>query len=138
MEESIGLLVEFFKANGLALTIIAIVGIVVLGVLKYCNLFKKIDESKRHYIYLGISVGFSIIATIIYLACIHQLTFTYVYTVATAIYALNQTFYAVFKITPINKIASQLLTMLLGFFKKKAPEVAEKAEEIIDKIDKGI
>ena len=78
MEESIGLLVEFFKTNGLALTIIAIVGIVVLGVLKYCNLFKKIDESKRHYIYLGISVGFSVIATIIYLACIQQLTFTYV------------------------------------------------------------
>ena len=138
MEESIGLLVEFFKTNGLVLTIIAIVGIVILGVLKYCNLFKKIDESKRHYIYLGISVGFSIIATIIYLACIQQLTFTYVYTVAAAIYALNQTFYAVFKITPVNKVVAKVLTLLLGLFKKKVPEAIEEAEEIIDQIDKGI
>ena len=51
-------LIKFFSSYGLILTIIAVVGIVILGVLKYCNLFKKGEESKRHYIYLFISVDF--------------------------------------------------------------------------------
>ena len=76
-------LIKFFSSYGLILTVIAVVGIVILGILKYCNLFKKVEESKRHYIYLFISVGFSIIATVIYLAIVKQLNINYVLTVAT-------------------------------------------------------
>ena len=86
-------LLEFFKNYGLPITIIAVVGIVVLGILKYCNLFKKIAENKRHYIYFAISVGLSVLATIIYLLIVKQFAAGYVVAIALAIYALNQTFY---------------------------------------------
>lgn len=116
-------LIKFFASYGLVLTVIAIAGIIILGVLKYCNLFKKIDESKRHYIYLIISVGLSVIATVIYLAIVRQLNIEYVLTVAAAIYALNQTFYNIFKITPINALAVKILTFIIELFKKKSGNV---------------
>ena len=116
-------LIKFFASYGLVLTVIAIAGIIILGVLKYCNLFKRIDESKRHYIYLIISVGLSVIATIIYLAIVKQLNIEYVLTVAAAIYALNQTFYNIFKITPINALAVKILTFIIELFKKKSGNV---------------
>ncbi|MBQ6728379.1 MAG: hypothetical protein IJQ23_02620 [Clostridia bacterium] len=116
-------LIKFFASYGLVLTVIAIAGIIILGVLKYCNLFKKIDESKRHYIYLIISVGLSVIATVIYLAIVKQLNIEYVLTVAAAIYALNQTFYNIFKITPINALAVKILTFIIELFKKKSGNV---------------
>ena len=43
-------LINFFTAYGLAITLIALAGIVILGILKYCNLFRKLEERKRHYI----------------------------------------------------------------------------------------
>ena len=116
-------LIKFFASYGLVLTVIAIAGIIILGVLKYCNLFKKIDESKRHYIYLIISVGLSVIATVIYLAIVKQLNIEYVLTVAAAIYALNQTFYNIFKITPINALAVKILTFIIELFMKKSGNV---------------
>ena len=116
-------LIKFFASYGLVLTVIAIAGIIILGVLKYCNLFKKIDESKRHYIYLIISVGLSVIATVIYLAIVKQLNIEYVLTVAAAIYALNQTFYNIFKITPINALAVKILTFIIELFKKESGNV---------------
>lgn len=116
-------LIKFFTSYGLVLTVIAIAGIIILGVLKYCNLFKKIDENKRHYIYLIISVGLSVIATVIYLAIVKQLNIEYVLTVAAAIYALNQTFYNIFKITPINALAVKILTFIIELFKKKSGNV---------------
>lgn len=56
----------FFENYGLAVTLIALVGIAILGILKYCELFKNVDVGKRHYIYLAISIGFSVAATAIY------------------------------------------------------------------------
>jgi hypothetical protein len=112
-------LLDFFKNYGLPITIIAVVGIIILGVLKYCNLFKKIAENKRHYIYFAISVGLSVLATIIYLLIVGQLTAGYVVTIALAIYALNQTFYNIFKITPINELAAKLLDFIISLFKGK-------------------
>lgn len=112
-------LLEFFKNYGLPITIIAVVGIVILGILKYCNLFKKIAENKRHYIYFAISVGLSVLATIIYLLIVKQFTAGYVVAIALAIYALNQTFYNIFKITPINELGRKLLDFIVSIFKRK-------------------
>lgn len=112
-------LLEFFKNYGLPITIIAVVGIVILGILKYCNLFKKIAENKRHYIYFAISVGLSVLATIIYLLIVKQFTAGYVIAIALAIYALNQTFYNIFKITPINELGRKLLDFIVSIFKHK-------------------
>jgi hypothetical protein len=112
-------LITFFANYGLIITLIAIAGIIILGVLKYCNLFKKIAESKRHYIYLTISIGFSIIATVIYLAIVDKLDVAYVLTITAAIYALNQAFYNLFKVTPINDLFTKILDFVLSLIKKK-------------------
>ena len=100
-------LLLFFQKYGLAITLIAIAGIAILGILKYCNLFKKIEEGKRHYIYLAISIGFSVAATIIYLLIIKRFDWMYMLIVASAIYALNQTFYNIFKVTPVNELKTE-------------------------------
>lgn len=112
-------LINFLATYGVAITIIAIAGIVILGVLKYCNLFKKIAENKRHYIYLAISIGFSVLATLVYLLIVRQFEIGYFLTIAAAIYALNQTFYNIFKVTSINKLATKILDFALSFIKKK-------------------
>lgn len=112
-------LINFLATYGVAITIIAIAGIVILGVLKYCNLFKKIAENKRHYIYLAISIGFSVLATLVYLLIVKQFEIGYFLTIAAAIYALNQTFYNIFKVTSINKLATKILDFVLSFIKKK-------------------
>ena len=123
-------LIKFFSAYGLAITLIALAGIVILGILKYCNLFKKLEEGKRHYIYLTISVGLSLIGTAIYLLVVGQFEFNYFLLIASAIYALNQTFYNIFKITPINT----LFRKILDFLFKAAEEKVDK-EKIPDKTE---
>ena len=115
-------LLLFFQKYGLAITLIAIAGIAILGILKYCNLFKKIEEGKRHYIYLAITIGFSVAATIIYLLIIKRFDWMYMLIVASAIYALNQTFYNIFKVTPVN----ELIGKLLDFIKKLLANAGNK------------
>ena len=123
-------LINFFTAYGLAITLIALAGIVILGILKYCNLFKKLEERKRHYIYLTISVGLSLIGTAIYLLVVGQFEFNYFLLIASAIYALNQTFYNIFKITPINTLFRKILDFLF-----KASEEKVNKEKIPDKTE---
>lgn len=115
-------LINFFTAYGLAITLIALAGIVILGILKYCNLFKKLEERKRHYIYLTISVGLSLIGTAIYLLVVGQFEFNYFLLIASAIYALNQTFYNIFKITPINTLFRKILDFLFKATEEKIPD----------------
>lgn len=109
-------IINFFNKYGLALTLIAITGIIILGILKYCNLFKKIEEKKRHYIYLAISIGFSLIATAIYLLIIKQFEWKNYLIIASAIYALNQTFYTLFKTTSINSLGKMVLEFIKQLF----------------------
>lgn len=123
-------LINFFTTYGLAITLIALAGIVILGILKYCNLFKKLEEKKRHYIYLTISVGLSLIGTAIYLLVVGQFEFNYFLLIASAIYALNQTFYNIFKITPINTLFRKILDFLF-----KAVEEKVNKEKIPDKTE---
>ena len=61
-------LIIFFQNYGLPITLIALLGVMVLGILKYCNVFSKIAEKYRHWIYIGISVAISVVGTVIYLA----------------------------------------------------------------------
>lgn len=121
-------LLSFFQKYGLAITLIAVVGIAILGILKYCNLFKKIDEDKRHYIYLAISIGFSVVATAIYLLIVKQFEWQYMLLLASAIYALNQTFYNIFKVTPVNKLFGKLLDFFKQLFVSAGNKPPDKEE----------
>lgn len=111
-------LILFFNARGLILTILAVIGIVLLAALKYCGVFKKFEEKSRHYLYLGISVGFSVLATWIYLLCTHAFTFGYMFGISAAIYGLNQTFYNIFKVTPINKLIDVVIAKVVELVQK--------------------
>lgn len=128
--------IDFYLTYGLALTGIAILGIIILGVLKYCNVFKKIAEKWRHYIYLGISVGISLIGAAVYLLIVGQFTAGYFFGIAAAILTLNQVWYNIFKITPVNELAAKALDIIVKFIKKKLgladtePPATEKEGEI--------
>ncbi len=116
-------LITFFNNYGLAITIIAVVGIIILGVLKYCNLFKKLEEKNRHYIYLAISIGISLIASAVYLLITKQFVWDYFLIIAGAIYVLNQTFYNIFKTTSLNALGTKILDFIKAWFvKKKEPD----------------
>ena len=122
-------IIDFFLAYGFPLTGIAVLGILILGILKYCGAFKKITEKWRHYIYLGISVGISLIGAAVYLLIVKQFTAVYFFAIAGAILTLNQVWYNIFKITPINELAEKALDFIVQLFKKKIGIEAEEKHE---------
>ena len=111
-------LLVFFQNYGLPLTLIAILGVVVLGVLKYCNVFSKLDEKYRHWVYIGISVAISVVGTMIYLAIVKQFEINYILTISAALFALNQAFYSIFKATSLNDLGTKVLDILKQLWNK--------------------
>lgn len=118
--------VAFMQNYGWQLTLIAIAGVIVLGILKYCKVFDKLDEKLRHFLYLLISVGLSIIGSVIYLACMHQLDAAYVFALATAIFGVNQIAYTIYDTTPLRDLLKKLWDKILELLKSgKVQEVIE-------------
>lgn len=120
-------LIEFFSKHGLWMCLIAVGGIILLGVLKYCNVFKKLDEKYRHYLYIGCALVFSLAGSAIYLACTHAFEINYFFTVAAAIYALDQAFYNLFKVTSLNDLCAMILDFVKKLFTKSSKE--DKSEK---------
>ena len=123
-------LLIFLSTYGWQLSLIALAGIIILGVLKYCNVFSKFDEKIRHVLYLIISVGVSLIGSVIYLACVHSLTVEFIFAVAAAIFALNQTFYAIYKNTTLKDLFVKIIDWVKGLLtgKKDNQENTEDSE----------
>lgn len=127
-------LLIFFQQYGLWLTVIAVLGIVILGVLKYCKVFSKLEEKVRHLLYLVISVGLSIIGSVIYLACVHQLDISYIAVLATAIFALNQAAYTIYDTTTLKDLVAKLLDWIKGLIKSgKAQEITKEISSELTK-----
>lgn len=125
-------LLIFFQQNGLWLTLIAIAGVILLGVLKYLKVFSKLEEKIRHVCYLAISVGLSIIGSCIYVACIHQFSITHMLALSGAIFALNQTFYSIYD----NTTLKELLFKFISWCKGHKKDIEDVAKEIDDQINK--
>ncbi len=125
-------LLIFFQQNGLWLTLIAIAGVIVLGILKYLKVFSKLDEKMRHVCYLAISVGLSVIGSCIYIACMHQFSTTYMLALSGAIFALNQTFYSIYD----NTTLKELLFKFISWCKGHKKDIEDVAKEIDDQINK--
>ena len=124
-------LLNFLRLYGWQLALIALAGIIILGVLKYCNVFSKFDKKIRHVFYLLISVGISIIGSIIYLACVGSLTVEFAFAVAAAILALNQTFYTIYSNLSLKELFLKLIDWIKGLIS------GGKGQEIVDKITDG-
>ena len=122
MEQIIEQVVVFAAANGWQIALIALLGIILLGVLKYCNVFKKIDQEKRKPIYFAISVGASLVGTIVYLLIIKQFNLEYIIGLTGVIYSLNQTAYTFFENTKLRDLSVKLLDWIVSLFKKKVVE----------------
>lgn len=143
MDELVTSFVNLFGQYGLAITLISLAGVIVLGILKYCNVFKKVDEKYRHYAYLGISIALSMIGSVIYLACVHQLTFSIFCALASIIFGINQAAYAIYANTPLKELLLKLLDIIKNLIHKSdkvddtVKDVADKAVDAIkDSIDK--
>ena len=115
-------LIQFFAKFGLPITLIAFAGIAILGIMKYCNLFTGLKEQTRHFVYVGISAGLSIIGSIIYLLIVGQFELNFIVAIAFAIYALNQTWYNIFKVTSFNDLMTKLLTKIIDFINAHSKE----------------
>ena len=124
---------SLFCNYGVAIMCIALAGIVILGILKYCNVFKKLEEKYRHYAYLGISIALSVIGSVIYLACTHQLTFSIVCSLATLIFGLNQAAYAIYANTPIKELFIKVLDAIKKLI-HKSDKIDDNTKELVDKV----
>lgn len=111
--------IEFFSQYGWQLTLIAVAGIVILGILKYSNAFSKIEKENRKPVYLCISVGLSVGGSAVYLLVINEFSVGALVAIATAIYALNQTLYSVYENTKLRDLLETVAQKLIDFFNKK-------------------
>lgn len=117
-------LLLFFANYGKVLSLIALGGILLLGLLKYLNVFSKIEKERRKILYLLISVGLSITGAIIYLAVIDNLDIDYIVGVSAAIFALNQTFYAIYETTTLRELVAKIIDWLTNKVSEKHNNVS--------------
>ena len=118
------LIINFIKTYGLPLGLIALGGVVLLCILKYGNVLRKRAEKWRHFLYLTITIGFSLIASAIYLAASGQFSAEYFFAVGLAIFTLDQAIYAIIKATPAGDLVSGLFDKLKAAIKKKTSATA--------------
>lgn len=111
-------LLSFLEQYGIWPSIIALVGIFILGLLKYNNVFINYNEKTRHVLYLLITVGISTIGSVIYLAVVDQLTVTHIVAITSAIFALNQTFYSIYSNLDLKNIFMDIKNFFMALLKK--------------------
>lgn len=133
MDNIVATLESLFCNYGVTIMCIALAGIVILGILKYCDVFKKLEEKYRHYAYLSISIALSVIGAVIYLACVHQLTFSIVCSLATLIFGLNQAAYAIYANTPIKELFIKVLDAIKKLI-HKSDKIDDNTKELVDKV----
>ena len=126
-------LTTFVATYGWQLALIALAGIVILGVLKYANIFSKIEKENRKPVYLAISVGLSIIGSAIYLAVIKKFEFGYFAAIAFAILALNQTMYSIYENTNLRDLLHKIFDEINSKIKSKIEAKENKVTEEKDK-----
>lgn len=130
MELFIELMTNFFSLNGLVITLIALAGIILLGILKYCKVFEKIEnDTTRKMTYLICSVGLSLIGCLIYFLCRQAFEWGSYFALAGTIWALNQTAYNIFKTTKLNDLIRAVFDKIVEFIRTKFFTKEEETKE---------
>ena len=135
MEEMV---INFFTNYGWQLALCAISGILVLGILKFFNVFKKVEASKQKYAYAGVSSIFSIAAAAVYLVLTNSFVWTSFGITASAIFTFNQTMYSIYENTGLRSLVQKLGNAIVNAVAKNKVTAAEEAylksigEDIID------
>lgn len=119
MNELIVSFISFFATYGLGMTIAALCCSVILGLLKYCEVFSKFQKTTRHYIYLIICIVLAFVSSSIYLVIESSFSVSNLFIMSSAIFTINQTCYNVFKVTPINELLTKLLDLIVNLLTAK-------------------
>lgn len=124
------MILQFIVTYGWQLALIACSGIFVLGVLKFFNVFEKIEKPKRKYLYAGVSAGISILASGIYLAIVGEFAWSGFGVIAVAIYGINQAIYSSYENIGLRSALRKLGKLFIHFIAKK--EIEQAKQDIVD------
>lgn len=163
MEELYMNMIKFFSAYGWQMTVLAVSGIFLLGVLKSVKAFDwikiyavvgeektlQVDKTKqvKKIVYTVISAGLSVSACCVYLTIINtELTATLILTISGTVWSLNTIAYMLYENLGVRAVwkaflgkISALLTLIKTSTKAKLE--ANKAKKLItetEKIDEAI
>lgn len=100
---------EFFKNYGWQLTLLALSGIVVLGLLKWFGVFNKIKTDNKKYIYYAISCLLSIIACTIYILATKTFAWASYGILCGAVIAFTGAVYTIYENTGFRKLWKKLI-----------------------------
>ena len=127
MEEMI---INFITTYGWKLALIACSGIFVLGILKFFNVFEKIEKSKRKYFYALISSCLAIVASSIYLIIINAFDLSGFAVIAGTIYAMNQAIYSAYENLGFRALLRKIGHIFIYFIAGK--EIEKAKADILD------
>lgn len=142
MEELYQMVVKFFVTYGWQLGCIALSGIVLLGLLKLFGVFNKIAPTKRKYVYVAVSVVFSVAGCAAYLLIIGNFDWKAFLVMVPLVYAANQTAYGVYENTGVRAALRAIFRKIINRLKKvednrmeeSAKKALEQAQEQAEKV----
>lgn len=127
------MILTFMANHGWKLTLIALSGILLLGILKFFHIFDNLSKGKRNACYIGISTLYSIITAMIYLLAVGKCDAIKMCFLAGGIYMLNQAAYATYENYGVRALFRKIFNSIRNSFKHKK----SGDDELIDDIGKG-
>ena len=97
-------IIEFWKLYGWKLSLLALSGIVILGLLKWIGCFNKLKSNKKKYIYFVISCVLSILSCTIYLLVNHCFDWANYGLLCSAVAVFTFTIYTVYENTGLRAV----------------------------------
>lgn len=132
MEDLYEMVIRFFTTYGWQLGIIALSGIVLLGVLKAFGVFNKIASTKRKYVYTAVSVALSLVGGAAYLGIVGNFDWKAFLVMVPLVYSVNQIAYNVYENTGVRAafraIFGKIVDRLKSSKDKRIEDSAAKAE----------
>ena len=145
MEELSNMIIKFFTDYGWQLGICVLGGIFVLGLLKMFGVFDWIKNAQvKKFIYIALSVIFSVGACAIYLYITNSFDWMALGTISIPVFALNQTVYQLYENLGIRTLWKKLLNAIANGFGKMFVGIKSKLiislgsnglRKLADKID---
>lgn len=93
---------------------LAVLGVVIISIMKKAGAFSKFKEWVRHFFYIGIALLYSLLSSGVYLACIGKFAIDYFGICAAAIFVCCLFAYSFGKATSINAFIDKLVNLLLS------------------------
>ena len=143
MEELYMAMIKFFSAYGWQMTVLAVSGIFLLGVLKSVKAFDwikiysvigeektlQVDKTKqlKKVAYTVISAGLSVVACCVYLTIINtELTATLILTISGTVWSLNTIAYMLYENLGARAVWKAFLNWAKGFILSTTAQIKEK------------